>query len=303
VSADLAAFVAAELSSPQPEAVVALARRLAADEPLVEAVLYYGSTLRTGDLDGVLDFYVLTSGQHRKGLRGLANRLLPPDVSYREVEIGGRVYRAKIATMTLAQFEAATTAEALDTTVWTRFVQPSALVWLRSDGAGEPVRRAAVRAARTAASFAFALGPHQGAAGDFWQALFRQTYAAEFRVEPSGREASILAFAPERWTQPLPLAWRAAGLAFAEAGGVLTPHADALRARLKRAWSAKRLLGKPLNIARILKASATFDGASRYAVWKIERHTGVKIALTPWRERHPFLASPIVAWSLWKARR
>jgi hypothetical protein len=303
VSGDLAAFVAAELGASAPDAVVALARHLAADEPLVEAVLYYGSTLRTGDLDGVLDFYVLTSGPHRRALRGLANWLLPPEVSYREIEIGGRTYRNKIATMTLAQFEAATTAGALDTTVWTRFVQPAGLVWSGSGEAGEAVRRAVARAVQTAAGFAFALGPAQGAAGDYWQALFRQTYAAEFRVEPSGREASILAFAPARWTELLPLAWAAAGIAFDRAGETLRPKAKGERDRLKRQWSVKRLLGKPLNIARILKASATFDGASRYAVWKIERHTGVKIALTPWRERHPFLASPIVVWSLWKARR
>jgi hypothetical protein len=51
-------------------------------------------------------------------------------------------------------------------------------------------------------------------------------------------------------------------------------------------------MGKPLNVARILKAAFTFDGAARYAAYKIERHTGVDIAVTPFRERHPFLAAP-----------
>ena len=40
-----------------------------------------------------------------------------------------------------------------------------------------------------------------------------------------------------------------------------------------------------------------------YAAWKIERHTGIPIKLTPWRERHPLLAAPGVLWSLWRARR
>ena len=47
----------------------------------------------------------------------------------------------------------------------------------------------------------------------------------------------------------------------------------------------------------------TFDGAARYAAWKIERHTGVPVALTPWREKHPVLAAPGVLWRVWRARR
>src|SRR3546814_19838018 len=62
-------------------------------------------------------------------------------------------------------------------------------------------------------------------------------------------------------------------------------------------------MGKPLNFARLLKAAFTFDGAARYALWKIERHTGLAIALTPWRERHPILAAPGVLWRVWRTDR
>ena len=65
----------------------------------------------------------------------------------------------------------------------------------------------------------------------------------------------------------------------------------------------RRTLGKPQNLARLVKAAFTFEGAGRYAAWKIERHTGVAITVTPWRERHLILASPGVFWQLWKARR
>ena len=60
--------------------------------------------------------------------------------------------------------------------------------------------------------------------------------------------------------------------------------------------------GKPLNLLRLAKASTTFDGAATYAAWKIERHTGVAIEVTPWRERHPLLAAPGVLWRVWRAR-
>ena len=68
---DLAALVEEELSRPAPDAVRAFAFSLV-NPARDAAVLYYGSTLRTGDLTGVLDFYRLTRGPHRRGLRGAA---------------------------------------------------------------------------------------------------------------------------------------------------------------------------------------------------------------------------------------
>ena len=68
-------------------------------------------------------------------------------------------------------------------------------------------------------------------------------------------------------------------------------------------WTAPNLMGKPLNVARILKAAFTFDGAARYAAYKVARHTGIEIAVTPFRERHPFLAAPGAWLELRKRRR
>jgi hypothetical protein len=101
----VASLVGAELLAPAPPQAVAFATQLLQlfDTPL--AVLFYGSILRTGDLDGVMDFYVLTE-RVRPGLSGVATRLLWPDVSYHELELDGQVLRAKVATMTLAQFQA-----------------------------------------------------------------------------------------------------------------------------------------------------------------------------------------------------
>ena len=71
---------------------------------------------------------------------------------------------------------------------------------------------------------------------------------------------------------------------------------------LRWGWSLRQALGKPLNAARLIKAAFTFEGAARYAAWKIERHTGMVVPLTPWREKHPVLASPGVLWRLWRRR-
>lgn len=292
-------FIAVELAQPVDADIAAAARQLA-DRLGGEAVLFYGSILRTGDLSGVLDFYVL--GTEAKS--GFAGRHLWPDVSYHERDIGGRTLRAKVAAMPLDTFERAAAGQTFDTTIWARFVQPSALIWARSETVAARVVAAVAAAAETAAAFAALHGPRSGQADAYWRALFRATYATEFRVERPGREDQILAHARQRYRHLLPLAWASNGLGFRADGDVLTPDLRAdERRRLAHAWTRRRRLGKPLNLARLVKAAGTFDGAARYGLWKVERHTGVKVPLTPWRERHPILAAPSVLFRVWRARR
>lgn len=300
---ELLRHVQAELAQPAPPEVAAFGARLG-EARGASAVLFYGSALRTGDLDGVLDFYLLTRGPHRRGLRGFAERWFWPEVSYHELDLGGRRLRAKAATMSLETFREAAAGRRLDTTIWARFVQPSALIWAADEATRTAVAAAVAGAAVTAARYAAVLGPAGGAAAEYWTALFRETYAAEFRVERPGREGSIMAFDAARYDRLLPMGWVAGDLAFREQDGRLEPLPSAAeRARVRRAWRLRRALGKPLNIARLMKASFTFEGAARYAAWKIERHTGVAIDVSPFRERHPILSAPGVLWRLWRSRR
>ena len=291
----LAAFVERSLAAPIPAAARTIAATLAGETGAI-AALFYGSNLRTGSLDGVLDFYLLMPGAPDGGMW--------PTVGYREIAVEGQVVRVKIAVMTLATFARAAAGGTIDTTVWTRFVQPAALAWVGDPAVADRVVQAVADAAVSAGRFAAALGPVEGTAGDYWRALFRQTYAAELRVEASGREEQLLAHGGDRYDILLPLAWVAGGIGFERRGDTLRPALDpARRARLVAAWRRRRRWGKPLNIARLVRAAFTFDGAAAYAAWKIERHTGVGIALTPWRERHPLLAAPGVAWQVWRRAR
>lgn len=259
-------------------------------------VLFYGSNLRTGSLEGVLDFYVL--------LPGAQVERIWPRVSYHEWTYQGVPLRAKVATMALETFRSAAAGERVDTTIWARFVQPSALAWQRDAAAGAQIATAVAGAARTAARLAVALGPEAGTAQDYWRALFRATYAAEFRVEKAGREDSILAANRAHFDGLLPLALAAGGIVFEQNGERLRPALPTHeRTRVLAWWTRRRRLGKPYNILRLVKASTTFEGAARYAAWKIERHTGVPVAITPWRERHPVLAAPAVLWHVWRRKR
>jgi len=294
VSDALDAYVAVALDAPVAAHVRAIAGRLA--NPGVAAVLFYGSNLRTGSTEGVLDFYVLTAGPPERGLW--------PRVGYREFPLDGRMLRAKIATMRLATFAAAASGALIDTTIWTRFVQPAALVFARGPAAERAVADAVAAAAVTAARFAAALGPVAGSAADYWRALFRQTYAAELRVEKPGREEQILIHGGGRYEALLPLAWAAGGIDHATDGELLTPHLPPPeRERLRAAWATRRRWGKPLNVARLVRAAFTFEGAGAYGAWKVERHTGVKVPLTPFRAKHPILAAPAVLWRVWRERK
>lgn len=294
----LVRFVARELDVPARSEVAALAAILA-DLLGGIAVLFYGSALRTADLDGVLDFYVLTDRPTGTLMRQLGLRWLWPDVSYHEITVAGRLIRAKVATMPIATFEAAAGGALLDTTIWTRFVQPAALVWQRDAGAARRVQRAVASAAVTAARFAAVLGPARGGPLDYWSALFRETYRAEFRVEPPGRERQILLHDPARYARLLPLALEAGGLGFETAGAEIVPRIafDECRAATE-AWLMRARAGRTLNILRLIKAIFTFDGAARFGLWKVRRHTGIDVKLTAWRERHPLLAAPEVLWRI-----
>jgi hypothetical protein len=295
VNADLRARVAQGMDRAVDPAVRVFAERLAADHGAL-AALFYGSNLRTGGLDGVLDFYLLTPGPLGRGLW--------PRVTYHEWSHQGVALRAKVATMTLETFARAASGQLLDTTVWARFVQPSALVWCRDAAIRERVCAALCSAAAVAARLAAALGPGRGRERAFWQALFEATYRAEFRIETSGRAGSILDLNPAHFEGLLAPALQSAGITLAYENEHLRPLLPpAERRAARRWWRLRQGMGKPLNLVRLARAASTFDGAARYAAWKIERHSGVPVALTPWRERHPVLAAPGVLFSVWRARR
>ncbi|MEP1421509.1 MAG: hypothetical protein ABJK59_07045 [Erythrobacter sp.] len=288
--------IEARLNAEVDPAVAQFASSLA-EEAGAAAVLFYGSNLRTKSLDGVLDFYILLPGEQRD--------LIWPRVSYQErEEADGTTLRAKIATMALSTFSKAASGDLLDTTIWARFVQPSALVWQADDAARADVIDAIGSAAQTSARLAAALGPSSGTAEDYWRALFRATYRAEFRVEKAGRENDILSVNQDHFTGLLPLALEAAGIAFSMIDERLTPSLTAReRAATLKWWKRRQRMGKPLNFTRLIKASTTFEGAARYAAWKIERHTGMPVEITPSREKYPLLAAPSVLWALRKHRK
>lgn len=302
----LLSVIGDELRRQPSPAVVEFAARLAARAAgKAVAVLFYGSALRTGAVDGVLDYYVLLDDVRAwpaPWLARFANRLLPPNVSYVEERIGDATLRAKVAVMSLAQFQRGMSSGSVDTTLWARFSQPCACVFARPPDGEAAVATALRQATVTAAQWAAWLGPARGHALDYWRSLYANTYRAELRVESALRGPELIDGDAARYARLLPAAWESLGIACdAGADGMLQPRLDArVRRRATRRWARRRRLGKLLNLLRLLKAAFTFEGAIDYVAWKVERHSGVRIEPSPWQRRHPLLAAP---WLYWRMRR
>jgi hypothetical protein len=291
----LVPLVAAELETPVDARVVAFAE-LIADRcgGAAQAVLFYGSCLRSADLaNSLLDFYLIVDqydrAYHRRWL-AIANRLIPPNVFY--LEHGG--LRAKYAVLSLDDFAHACSRDCDNVSVWARFAQPSRLVWVRGNAARARVIQAVADAAPTLIAAARPLLDDDLSIEALWTGAFALTYSAELRSERVGRGQSIFAADPSRYADFTAPTLAAADLAARVGGGQVhfTGHAD--RAAGARRWSRLRRRGKLLSVLRLAKASLTFKGGIDYLAWKINRHSGAGIVIRPWQRRFPILAGVLL---------
>jgi hypothetical protein len=266
------------------------------------AVLFYGSCLRqtaapSDPPEGVLDFYVLVDAYHAAypgRLLALANALLPPNVFHVQLPWLGQIVRAKYAVISMAQFRRGTSRNSFHSSIWARFAQPSRLIWARDPQIQASVTAALADATVTMAAHIAPLMPDGFDARQLWVRGFEETYRAELRTEGAARAEEIYGNDRARYDMITPWALAAAG--------VPAPGAAADRARrsAQRGWLMRRVLGKLLSVLRLIKGLFTFDGGVDYILWKIERHTGVRLPVSPWQRRHPLLASPVFLWRLYR---
>lgn len=299
----LEALRRAEAETPVAAPIAAIseaARRRHGDA--VAAVLFYGSCLRLDSDEGkVVDLYVLVDGYratYGTGLRALLNWILPPNVFYLETPFEDRVVRAKYAVVSLADFAAGAGGRWFHPYLWARFAQPCRLAVCRDDDTRRRVTAALAAAARKSVAEGLALVDGRFTAADLWVALFRQTYRTELRAEPPERAAEIHAAAAPHFARLAELVLPALGASplAAEEGWRAPARARGNGGK----WALRRVQGKLLSVARLVKAAFTFQDGAQYLLWKIERHSGVSITLTPWQRRHPVLASTALFWRLYR---
>tara|TARA_R110002096_G_scaffold409077_4_gene608353 strand:+ start:858 stop:1766 length:909 start_codon:yes stop_codon:yes gene_type:complete len=258
----------------------------------VSGILFYGSCLRTGEIeDKILDFYVIVesySAAYQSQFLAVANKVLPPNVFYHEIQIGDLTVRSKYAILSLADLEKRTSMGCLNVSVWARFCQPCMLLSARNINVKKIIARHVGSAVTTMLGNLLSLKPSVKTSREVWVAAFEETYAAELRSERSGKGLEIYLLDQERYDRLTPVAF--AALEAKSGGGVLP----------KVIWVARRWNGKIVSFLRLLKASMTFDGGIDYLAWKIRRHSGVEIEVTDWMRRHPVIAGIVLFWKLRK---
>ncbi|MFO1433489.1 MAG: hypothetical protein U1F76_25900 [Candidatus Competibacteraceae bacterium] len=274
----------------------------------VLAMLFYGSCLRSGDaLDGLVDLYVVVESYHaayrRRWLR-LGNALLPPNVFYLEAPFAERVVRAKYAVISLNDLQRGVR-RWFQSYLWGRFAQPTGLLYARDKAVAQKIVQTLAQAALTFIERILPLVPTGFTAAELWQAGLAYSYRTELRAERPEHTRQLPAASQAYYEQVT----QAALSAMSSIVGTIddngspryyTDSSNQERRRCRLAWRTRQVQGKLLSLLRLMKAAFTFRGGVDYILWKLERHSGVKIELTPRQRRHPLLCGWSAVWRLYR---
>ncbi len=273
----------------------------------ISALVFYGSCLRSGDdFDGLVDLYVLTRDYrslHGTGLSAAANRLLPPNVYYLEMPFGERRLRAKYAVVSLRDFTRGTSPRWFHSYLWGRFTQPAAVLYARDEGTRGQVIQALARAVLTFMTRVIPALDETFTDRELWVRGLALSYGAELRAERPGRAQALYESDAPHYDRLTHAALGALPFPVQppDPRGRYRTRIPAHRRRLGRAaWRARSAQGKLLSVLRLVKGLFTFHGGLDYILWKIERHSGVTVEVSPLARRHPLLASWGVFWRLYR---
>ena len=262
----------------------------------LDAVMLYGSCLHSAVSleEGIVDLYVIVD-DYRKAYpeRYLAvfNAWLAPNVFYLEVPHQQKTLRAKYAVISSADF-ARGAQFWFHSYIWARFAQPSRLLFARDDMARQRIYAALAHSVVTfLQSCAPALEANTFSVEELWTRCLTLTYAAELRAERETRARHLAQANLDAFTRltaaASPLLTEI--LQRQENGQYRCLSTPATQRLALWRWRLRRWQGRILSILRLAKATFTFSNSVDYAAWKIERHTGVRVEITPLLRRHPIL--------------
>lgn len=261
-------------ADPVVASLVAVARERFADK--VVAVVLYGSFTR-GQKDTLLDLYVLLEDlRPLPAWQQLLGRMLAPNV----YQLVSGSSRAKVAVMTMAQLEKSIRRD-LTPYFWARFAQPTTLVYAADGSIRARYARLVTSAAERLVAAAAIDGAGMLGSEAFWIQAFARTYATELRAEQ-----------PSRYR-----------LLYEANAGYFDALHEALaggRRSQQTSWSVRRFAGKLLAALRLMKSALTFDDPVDYALWKVERHSGVRVTPTERQRRYPLIFAWPLVWRLYR---
>jgi hypothetical protein len=274
-----------------------------------QAILFYGSCLRTGDdLDGLVDLYLLVDNYraaYTSRFQAFVNALLPPNVYYLECEFEGQMVRTKYAVLSLSDYQKGTSKRWFHSYLWGRFCQPTALLHARNAEIANLVNKGFARSVLTFIGRVLPLVDIDFTARQMWRRGLELSYRAELRSERPEKRAGIYDAAPDYYESITRIALDAPGFPVEISNGT---DGVSYRARIPKvvrflnrlAWGLRSIQGKLLSVLRLLKAITTFEGGVDYILWKIERHSGVTVEVEQHLKRRPLLAMWVLSWRLYR---
>ena len=274
----------------------------------VAGILYYGSCLRKGDAtDGLVDLYVIVAGYravYGNSAQAILNWLLPPNVFYLELPVGEGKVRAKYAILSLAQLERGT-CRWFQPYLWGRFAQPSALLRARDESTAQTLLHAIGQAVTTFVDATLPVLPARFSTRDLWEQGLTRSYRTELRAERTGRQAELYRDAESSYVELTAAALADSRFAVSPEGeGAGDDYrADIGRARrraARAAWYLRTVQGRLLHVLRLIKGLFTFSGGVDYVLWKLERHSGVRLEVSDRVRRHPLIFGWGLVWRLYR---
>ena len=249
----------------------------------------------------MLDFYVLVDSYrdvHGIGLKQLGSFLAPPSVHYCEATgPDGERLRSKYSIVSLSAFRRRARGAALESMFWARFAQPTLLI-CEDPALREDLLVTLAYATRHFLRETAPLLQGEIETTEVWERGLKESYKTELRPEDAdGRSKQIVSNNRDRYVQ-------LAEAMFASGNSESTlkiGNAGKLRRNLCRLrWFARRFVGKPMGVFRVLKAFFTFDAGLDYVLEKIKSHNGVEITVSDHARKYPLLHAPALAWRIFR---
>lgn len=272
------------------------------------AVLAYGSCFRNRTDEGLADLCVLVDSY--RSLPGTLwqqwlYQVLPPTVFYLEYPHDGRLLRAKYIVISFEDFERGTSPRCFYSYLWGRFAQPAGVLYVRDEQAGQRIYKALAQAVVTFVGRVVPVLPSTFDTRDLWQRGLRLSYGTELRPERTDAVARLVDHSRDYYEQVTRIGMDCVqfDVRLVEADRTTRYHAAipvSIRFLAGLTWRIRKVHGKILNVLRLLKGLFTFKSGRDYILWKIERHSGMRVEVPPYYKRHPWFATALILGRLYR---
>lgn len=253
------------------------------DKSLV-AVIFYGSCMHTREYsDSMLDFYVVVDNYHSaysSRWYAVANKVLPPNVFYLQVNLEGQAYRAKFAVMSKSGLLAGVSKTSFHSYFWARFTQPLSFIYVRDQDVKSWITDIQYLAVNTFTSTVIPMLSDEFTSQELWVKGLQLTYSAELRTETKQRAVTIYQSNCEYYDGISKTLLPGENESYRSTGKL---NFSSLR------WKIRIVVGKILSVLRLMKATTTFANGVDYIAWKIQRHTGEEIEISDKLRKYPWI--------------